>query len=136
VNLGTNDSGAFMQPEWRDETTGESFKLHKNPDGTYDSADIVRFEKAVMDFLSLLRRHNPSAYIVWAYGMLGYDLTLPITDAINSYRKENGDNKVFFLQLPNTTEETIGSRFHPGVKSHRQAAKLLTSYLETLLDGI
>ncbi len=134
VNLGTNDCGAFNQPEWSDPVTGETFIQRLNPDGTYNQEDILRFEKAVIDFLGMLRRNNPDSQLVWAYGMLGYELTLAITDAINEYRKLTGDNKVSFLQLPNTTTETIGSRSHPGVPSHERAAKVMIEYLQQILN--
>lgn len=135
VNLGTNDCSAFNQPMWEDPTTGESFKQHLNPDGSFVAEDAARFEKAVVDFLYMLRRNNPHSSIVWVYGMLGYDLSLPIANAINTFRRESGDTKTFFLQLPNTTEETVGCRFHPGVKSHKRAAKVLTEYLAQLLGA-
>lgn len=135
VNLGTNDCSAFNQPMWEDPATGESFKQRLNPDGSFVAEDAARFEKAVVDFLYMLRRNNPDSTIVWVYGMLGYDLSLPIANAINTFRKESGDIKTFFLQLPNTTEETVGCRFHPGVKSHERAAKVLTEYLATLLGA-
>lgn len=135
VNLGTNDCSAFNQPMWEDPATGESFKQRLNPDGSFVAEDAARFEKAVVDFLYMLRRNNPTSSIVWVYGMLGYDLSLPITNAINTFRKESGDIKTFFLQLPNTTEETVGCRFHPGVKSHERAAKVLTEYLAQLLGA-
>lgn len=109
VNLGTNDASAFNQPLWQDLNTGESFKQYMNPDGSYEEVSLKRLQKAVTDFLALIRKNNPDSYIVWIYGMLGYELTLPITDAINSYRKLTGDNKVSFLQLPATTDETVGS---------------------------
>lgn len=134
VNLGTNDNGAFDQPAWQDEGTGESFQNRRNPDGSLESTSVERFQQGVMDFLELLRQHNPTSHIVWVYGMLGYELTLPIAHAVDIFRKKKHDNKISFLQLPNTTEETIGARFHPGVKSHERAAKVLTEYLETLLQ--
>lgn len=133
VNLGTNDCSAFDQPEWTDPVTGARFKQHKNADGSFAKEDVERFEQAVIDFLQVLRHNNPNSHIVWVYGMLGYDLTLPIVDAINRFRAKTGDIKTHFLQLPNTTEETVGSHFHPGYKSHKRAAKVLTEYLQTLL---
>ena len=132
VNLGTNDASAFNQPLWQDLNTGESFKQYMNPDGSYEEVSLKRLQKAVTDFLALIRKNNPDSYIVWIYGMLGYELTLPITDAINSYRKLTGDNKVSFLQLPATTDETVGSRSHPGLLSHERSAKLLIEYLKVL----
>ena len=135
VNLGTNDASAFNQPEWTNPETGETFKQHKNPDGSFDPDDLNRFKQAVIDFLTMLRRNNPDSHIVWVYGMLGYDLTLAITDAMNSYRNATKDNNVAFLHLPNTTDETVGSHAHPGEKSHARAAKVLTEYLKAYLEA-
>lgn len=135
VNLGTNDASAFNQPAWKNLETGEIFKQHVNPDGTYEEASLKRFQKAVTDFLALIRKNNPDSHIIWAYGMLDYVLTLPITDAINSYRKQTGDSKVSFLQLPATTDETVGARNHPGLLSHERSARLLIEYLKGLLEA-
>lgn len=135
VNLGTNDAGAFRQPQWCDPVTGETFRQRLNSDGTYHSEDLKRFEQAVIDFLYMLRKSNPNSPVIWCYGMLGYDLTLPITNAINTYRKQTGDQRVSFLQLPATTGETVGSRNHPGVLSHKRAAGVITEYLKALLEA-
>lgn len=134
VNLGTNDASAFEQPPFTVPETGEVFKQRKEPDGSYNQDDLSRFKQAVINFLEMIRRHNPDSHIVWTYGMLAYNLTLAITDAINSYRQMTGDNNVSFLQLPNTTEETVGSHAHPGELSHARAAKVLTEYLESILS--
>lgn len=135
VNLGTNDASAFEQPEWTDPVTGQTFKQHKNSDGTYPQEDLARFQQAVIDFLTMLRRNNPTSHIVWTYGMLGYDLTFAITDAMNAYQKATGDFNIAFLQLPNTTESTVGSHAHPGEKSHARAAQVLIEYLLPHLSG-
>ncbi|MCM1175986.1 MAG: GDSL-type esterase/lipase family protein [Blautia sp.] len=133
VNLGTNDASAFDQPAWTDPATGQTFKQHKEPDGTCRREDLLRFEQAVTDFLMMLRRNNPMSHIVWTYGMLGYDLTLAITDAINTYQKTAGDANIAFLQLPDTTESMAGSRMHPGAKSHARAAQIIIEYLRPIL---
>lgn len=130
VNLGTNDASAFRQPAWHDPATGRTFKQHLNADGTYMEEDLNRFGEAVVSFLYMLRRHNPQAHIVWCYGMLGYDLSFAINDAVNRYTGKSGDHNVIFLQLPNTTGETVGSNGHPGELSHRRAARVLTEYLQ------
>ena len=133
VNLGTNDASAFNQPPFTIPETGETFKQHKNPDGSFVEEDRERFETAVYDFLKMLRKDNPDAHIVWAYGMIGYEMNFLITNAMNCYQKETGDGNIAFLNLPNTTEETLGARNHPGVKSHERAAKVLVEYLREIL---
>ena len=135
VNLGTNDASAFNQPEFVVPETGEIFKQRKNDDGSYNPDDIGRFKQAVIDFLMMLRRNNPDSHIVWTYGMLGYDLTFAITDAMNTYQNITGDINVAFLHLPNMTEETVGSHTHPGVKAHERAAIVLTEYLQARLGA-
>lgn len=65
--------------------------------------------------------------------MLGSDLNLVITEGINKYKENAGDEKVSFFQLPNTTMETFGSHMHPGPKSHQNAAKELVDYLRNKL---
>lgn len=134
VNLGTNDCSAFSQPEWINPETGETFGLHKDENDAFCSEDITRFQKAVIDFLYMLRKHNPSAKIVWAYGMLGHDLSRPIEDAVEVFRSETGDSNVTFLELPDTSEEDIGCRFHPGVHAHEKAAEILSGYLRKELE--
>ena len=135
VNLGTNDASAFNQPEWTDPVTGQTFWQRRETDGTYNQDDLSRFKQAVINFLHMLRKNNPDSHIVWCYGMLGYDLTFAITDAMSSYQKETGDSNLAFLQLPNTTDETIGAHAHPGEQSHVRAAKVLIEYLQTILEA-
>ena len=135
VNLGTNDASAFNQPAWTDPVTGQTFQQRKEADGTYNAEDLARFKQAVIDFLEMIRRNNPTSHIVWAYGMLGYDLTLAITDAMNIYQRQAGDTNTAFLQLPDTTDETVGSHAHPGEKSHARAAQVVIEYLEKYLGA-
>ncbi|MDF2905622.1 MAG: family lipase [Herbinix sp.] len=133
VNLGTNDNGAFHSPEWRDEATGETHKQRLMEDGSYHEEDLKAFEKAVVQFLHKLRRYNVNAQIVWAYGMCGIPLMPAIYRAVEEYQKNTGDKKVAVFQLPNTTDETTGARWHPGKLAHEKAAKELTDYLKQYL---
>ena len=133
VNLGTNDGGAFNSPAWKDELTGESFKQRLNEDGSFNKEDIECFKEAAVTFLHKLRKYNKEAYIVWAYGMLGDVMAPFIKEAIATYEKESGDNKVSFIALPDTTGQTVGARQHPGELSHKQASEVLVSYLQSIL---
>ena len=135
VNLGTNDEGAFNNPEWKDEKTGKVHKQRKNEDGSFNPEDLSKFENAVTDFLVKLRRYNPNAYIIWAYGMLGDGMLPAISRGVENYRLQADDNKVFVLSLPNTTEETIGARYHPGVLSHERAARTLVDFIKKTVPG-
>jgi lysophospholipase L1-like esterase len=133
VNLGTNDEGAFRNPEWRDEVSGQVYKQRMNDDGSYNIEGLRKFEQAVTGFLYKLRKFNPNAHIIWAYGMIGDGMLPSISRGVKEYEQESGDDKVHILVLPNTTQETIGARFHPGEKAHRQAAGLLADYIRKVL---
>ncbi len=134
VNLGTNDASAFHSPEWTDAASGERHKQRLNEDGTYNEEDLKAFEKAVIDFLKKIRTYNRKAHIVWAYGMAGLALMPALYRAVNEYVRLTGDRKASVFQLPNTTEETMGSRSHPGKPAHEKAAKELANYLMELLS--
>ncbi|HOQ07415.1 MAG TPA: SGNH/GDSL hydrolase family protein [Clostridiales bacterium] len=133
VNLGTNDANAFNSPEWRDEKTGVRHKQRLNEDGTYNEEDLATFENAVVGFLHKLRKYNESAHIVWAYGMCGAPLMPSVCRAVDTYTRSTGDRKVSVFQIPNTTNETMGSRYHPGRPAHEKAAKELAGFIGGLL---
>ncbi len=135
INLGTNDSGAFNSPEWKDEVTGKIYKNHLNEDGTYNEEDLNAIKEAMIDFLMKLRSYNPKAQLVWAYGMLDIPMETTICSAIEVSQAKTDDQSVSYLRLPNTTNETIGARWHPGVKAHEEAAKVLKEYLNKLLNS-
>ncbi len=133
INLGTNDDGAFNSPEWMDPDTGEKHKQYRNEDGTYAANDILNFEHAVTDFLFKLRKYNPKAQLLWVYGMIGVPIKDPILTALEAYQKQSGDRKVSFLELPDTTEETIGARQHPGALAHQNVSTVLQKKIKELL---
>lgn len=134
VNLGTNDGGAFNSPEWKDPVTGKTQKQRLNEDGSFNQDDTKSFENAAENFLAKLRKYNENALILWVYGMLGIPMMPYIYHAVDSYIKKSGDQKVSVFQLPNTTNETTGSRCHPGSLSHEKAAKELADYINSLLN--
>lgn len=130
VNLGTNDASSFEQPEWVDEQTGERHKMRKNEDGSYHMEDVRAFQQAVKNFLGLIRECNPKAHIIWCYGMIGIDFQMYICEAVAEYVCETEDRNASYLQLPDMTTESVGSREHPGYLCHEEAAKVLTNYIK------
>lgn len=134
VNLGTNDGGAFNSPEWKDSVTGETHEQRLNEDGSFNDEDLNAFKEAVINFLFKLRKYNKNSNIVWVYGMLGLPMMPAIYSAVDTYIRKTGDKKVSVFQLPNTTDETVGSRSHPGALAHEKAAKELSAYLKEILS--
>lgn len=127
LNLGTNDWGAMHNPPWRDPVTGQVYQQTDTPQGH------AVLEQAVVATLKSLRRYNPGAKLVWVFGMLGDEIRPILEGAVNRYRTETGDQDVFYLPLPAATPETLGAREHPGAECHRQAAKVLTAFLQSIL---
>ena len=107
VNLGTNDANAI-----------QSGVGPVGPDG---------FEEGALRFLEQLRGSHPDAKLVWAYGMLGDPLRPQLERAVERF----GDAR--YLPLPAVTEQTMGSRQHPGPLCHMAAAQTAAEFLKTVL---
>lgn len=129
INLGTNDCGAFSQPAWIDETTGETFQNRRTEDGKLNPEDEARFAHGATAFLKQLRGYYPNARLVWIYGMLGLELAPALQKAIDDYKAETGDANAEFLSLTDDLKNR-GCRDHPGVGAHRTAANELIAYIK------
>ena len=134
LNIGTNDESAFRNPAWLDPVTGKAYKLRTLPDGSCHPEDVRRLQDAACDFLTVLRKRNPRAVLIWSYGMLGSGLQDVLQGAVRQYCSRSGDTRAFYLPLPDTTDETVGSRQHPGALAHRAAAEVLTAFLKQKLE--
>ncbi len=132
INLGTNDESAFSQPSVFCDETGMLFDQRLEADGSYEAYSAERLRNAMKIFLKKVRHYNGEAEIIWAYGMLGTPLKDLILAAIHEYQKDSGDNKVRFVELIPADDTTIGSREHPGVRCHRQAAGILTAEIKKI----
>lgn len=126
INLGTNDAGAMGNLPWHG-PDGQVFQQISDPGG------LARFENAAIDFLKELRRYNPASKLVWVYGMLGDPLRPQLERAVEQFRLETGDRSAYYLPLPAVTEETMGSRQHPGYLCHQAAAEVTAEFLRSIL---
>lgn len=117
INLGTNDSNAMLNTSTN----------------KYDLEELLAFKKGVVNFLKKCRTYNPTAYIVWAYGILGYPLEETIKEALFAYQEESGDSRTAYVSLPEMTTKGLGARFHPGLIAHEAAAEVLVQALKALL---
>lgn len=105
VNLGTNDTAAIRS-------------------GFISAQDL---ESAALQFVQTIRRCHPGAKLVWAYGMLGDVLRPQLERVLGQF------DGAYYLPLPPVTEETIGSRQHPGPLCHQAAAQATADLLKTIL---
>lgn len=124
INLGTNDDGAFHNEEC------ENKNLLKMQGTELDEEDRLKVRNACVDFLKTVRKNNPDALMVWAFGMLECKIAVTIKEAVEIYKKEQSDEQALFVELPPVTDETVGSRFHPGRKAHKKAAKVIVQTIK------
>lgn len=106
-------------------------------DMSYATNDTTRaeFEEGYIEFLKLVRSHNPDAYIFCTYGVMGNSLLKNIKNVCDQYSAETGDAKVKFFTLPMQDENINGivADWHPSEKTHEICAeKVVRSIKETL----
>ena len=134
VNLGTNDNSSFNNP-WTDESTGKVYQYQVNDDGTVAESSKKEIYEGIKNFLYQIRKNNPSAKILWVWGMIQLDkIPAILQNAMEDYKKESGDQNVFTLELDamEDVENHLldkGSRWHPGPKTHELAAKKISQNL-------
>ncbi len=133
INLGTNDANGFEMPEFTTKD-GRRFKNHLDQDGFPEEKDAERFIRGAVDFLKLIHEHEPEAFLLWVYGQISYRLMPQIAEAVRRFKQESGYRRAAFLSLPKMTEETEGSREHPGPGSHRECAAIIANALKEYLN--
>lgn len=129
VNLGTNDASSFQNQPFYDHETDKSYQNRLLPDGSLHPEDVREIVKKQKVFLGKIRKYNPNAMIIWCYGMLGKTLSAALETGVKEFCSENGDEAAFYLELPEMTEETAGSRNHPGKKCHEMTAEILVDFI-------
>ena len=117
LNLGTNDQSGLNCYK----TEEEKAKF------------LEGFKKTAINFLGTLRKNNPDAYILWAYGMMGTPISSDIEDAVKEYKSLSGDERVSFFELPTCHGDEIGMRVHPTLTGHKHAAKALSAEIRRVL---
>lgn len=136
VNLGANDYGAFFNEPWIHD--GKEYKMHTNPDGSFDEADCMKVSCGIRDFLKVIRKNNPQAKICWVWDMLEMpELSTYMHKGVSMYIAESGDKNVDIQLLPPSSlekeDEDKGSRNHPGPLTHKLAAAKIIDYCKGLL---
>ena len=126
INLGSNDVNAMGISAWHG-PDGKRFKQEDTP------ACRRLIGEAALAFLHKLRRLNPGAKLVWAYGMAGDALRPQLEGAVERFREEAGDQGAYYLPLPAAAEEALGSRRHPGPACHEAAARAAAALLREIL---
>lgn len=126
INLGTNDEAAFNY-----EGPSKLDMFTKNGD-EYNIDDLNKVKETLVKFLYTVRKNNPNSYIIWAFDVFNGKITPSIEESVNKYIAESKDEKVCYLKLKNFTDETVGSRAHPGRLSHLENAEIISNFISSL----
>ena len=110
INLGTNDFSGLEKLFGRAEAGFAALE---------DSAEVL---------LALVRKRNPGAKILWAYGLCGAGASEPLKRAV-ARRIAGGDGNVRYLALTDCGDD-LGSRGHPGRHAQARAARQIADCLE------
>lgn len=134
INLGTNDGGAASNdiPAWTDPVTGKEYKQKYESEGNLDGKSQENLENAVYSFLTMVRKNNPAAYILWVYGMCEHPMEKYLIAAINKYSADNNDERCSYLRLPASVESQLGAHFHPGALDHEASSAVIIEEIEKL----
>ena len=111
VNLGTNDMNA----------------------SAHTQEGLLR--ESIRAFLRMVRKDNPKAEVIWAYGLHGHAGEAVIRDAVETYASETKDVHMRYLSLTDTAPDEMGSREHPGPVAHARAAREIVSVLRERIPG-
>ena len=133
INLGTNDVSAFGQAPFACTDGTPAFCQELDSAGNPAEASLQRLTAACVQFLQLVRQKNPSAKILWVYGMLGSRLHEIFEQAVQTAAQIEHDDNFFYISLPDANDGMLGSRGHPGRESHRRTAAVLQDILGPLL---
>ena len=132
VNLGTNDGASTDSPAWTDPDTGKTYKQAQITGEGWESESKKRFEDSTVNFLQMIREKNPDAYIIWVYGMCGPLMEPYIMEAVERYKIESGDARVWYQALPECPEDKLGAHGHPGASHHLKCADVIISEINRL----
>ena len=106
--------------------------MYNGADGLPATECLKKVEGAVTGFLKTVRKNNPQAYILWAYGMMGTVVESAVKSGIAAYCEETGDTSVRYIALEEITGEQIGARFHPGIYGHKRTAEQICHVISEL----
>lgn len=115
INLGNNDYSWTRGIPEREEQFGDRYRA----------------------FLTMVRRNNPESRILCVLGVLG-EKNVQLTDvmirAVEEWKAETGDKRIWSMRLPKMDEEKdgAGADHHPSGKTHRLLAALVADKIREL----
>lgn len=100
-------------------------------DATYIDKDFdtrsPEFVESYEDFLEMVRKNNPDAYIICTLGTMGCTAEYPlIEEAVANFKANSGDERVMcYLSATQTAADGYGSDWHPTAVTQQKSAYVL-----------
>lgn len=92
------------------------------------------YEAAYVEFLKVVRAHNPEATIVCTLGIMGAELYPSVERAVVAYQGESGDANVYTMQFDvQSASDGYAADWHPTEATHTKAAEKLAAELQTIM---
>jgi hypothetical protein len=92
-------------------------------------ADNAKLQKGFEDMIDLVRKHNPEAKIVWAYGAMDV-AAIPLIEATATAK---GGEQAGIYTCTNFVQNGEGGIGHPVVSAHETNAEILASKIKEIL---
>ena len=113
INLGTNDDSYCQEDQSRQQ----------------------EYTAAYVEFLKVVRKHNPGAIIFCVLGLMGDRLYPSVCEAAKAYTEQTGDVGIHTVHLPEQ-DASVGyvSDYHPLESAHEKAAKVLVPEIKRIMN--
>ena len=112
INLGTNDFSFCQDTEWKRE----------------------EYRRKYTEFLKVVRKNNPGAYIFCVLGLMGDGLYDKLCQAVSDYTEQSADTHVIAVHIPGQNpEDGYAIDWHPVPKSHTMAAEVVAKTIRETL---
>lgn len=112
INLGTNDFSFCQDTEWKRE----------------------EYRRKYTEFLKVVRKNNPGAYIFCVLGLMGDGLYDKLCQAVSDYTEQSADTHVIAVHIPEQNpEDGYAIDWHPVPKSHTMAAEVVAKTIRETL---
>jgi len=90
------------------------------------------FIAGAVKFIKEVRKHNPNAKIIWAYGLMVKQYAEFIEKAVKEAQADDG--KIYFVPMTlQNAVDGIGPQGHPSVKTHEKAGGEFASVLKDIM---
>lgn len=113
INLGTNDDSYCQDHEERQE----------------------EFKELYIEFLEQVRRCNPQAVILCVIGTMAPRIYPAVKCAVEEYRRQSGDLKIYEQMLPEQLpEDGYSIDGHPSIRTHEKTTEILATAINKIMN--